>query len=146
MVKFEHPGLSFVVVVLHAPCLSKTKGSGHRPIDDIQTWWTETSTRVSKHVADALAWYLVDANAPLASTATDLFGMHHSEPMNAQGHVFEEFLHTHQLMVPSTFEAFHRGSSTTWTHSTGSTLRRDYILVSQAARSMVRSTTVLGGS
>ena len=66
-VRFEYPGFAFAVVVLHAPCLAKTEGSGHRPIEDIQIWWEETSGLIAKNVNTDLAWYLVDANAPLAT-------------------------------------------------------------------------------
>ena len=142
-VRFEYPGFAFAVVVLHAPCLAKTEGSGHRPIEDIQIWWEETSGLIAKNVNTDLAWYLVDANAPLATEHTELCGMHGAEPMNPQGRIFEAFLHEHQLTVPSTFHDFHYGPTSTWTHSSGKKLRRDYILVSSAAVPLIRSTQVL---
>ena len=63
--------------------------------------------------------------------------------MNPQGRIFEAFLHEHQLTVPSTFHDFHYGPTSTWTHSSGKKLRRDYILVSSAAVPLIRSTQVL---
>jgi hypothetical protein len=63
--------------------------------------------------------------------------------MNPQGRLFEAFLQEQQLMVPCTFQQFHSGPTTTWTHPNGHKLRRDYILVSKAAAEMVKASFVL---
>ena len=128
-VRGDHQCCSFLVCVLHAPCLGKTKGNGHRPIDDISQWWTETSDILQACSPATFQWFCVDANAPLASQESECFGTLGAEPMNAQGHLFEEFLLKHHLAVPSTFSDIHQGESWTWTHSSGSRCRRDYILV-----------------
>ena len=63
--------------------------------------------------------------------------------MNPQGRLFEAFLQEQQLMVPCTFQQFHSGPTTTWTHPNGHKLRRDYILVSKAVAEMVQASFVL---
>lgn len=35
VIRGDHSCCSFLLFVLHAPCLGKTKGNGHRPIDEI---------------------------------------------------------------------------------------------------------------
>ena len=125
VVRFENAQLSFTAVVLHAPCLRQAAGPGHRSLQDVQAWWHETAQVLRTRVHDCLAWYFVDANAPLASSTTEFFGMYGAEPMNAQGEAFENFIQEMSLHVPCTFEHFHVGSSTTWTHPSGKKLRRD---------------------
>ena len=125
----DHAACSLAVTVLHAPCLGKTKGNGHRPIDDIDQWWQETSRIFDLCSATTFHWICVDANAPLASHETDCFALAHAEASNPQGALFEDFLLRHQLAVPATFPGIHQGSSWTWTHSSGSRCRRDYVLV-----------------
>ena len=129
ILRAEHVCCSFVVVVLHAPCLSKTKGNGHRPIDDIDQWWLETSNLLDKCPPATYQWICVDANAPLASQATPCFDLAHAEPTNPQGALFEDFLLRHELAAPATFADIHHGESWSWTHSSGVRCRRDYVLV-----------------
>lgn len=125
----EHSCCSFLVVVLHAPCLGKTKGNGHRPIDDIAAWWQETSRLFEACSHTTFQWICVDANAPLASHETSCFALAHAEASNPQGALFEEFLLNHDFAVPATFPGIQVGESWTWTHSSGSRCRRDYVLV-----------------
>ena len=143
LVRFESKVLTFSLVVLHTPCLQKTKGNGHRPIDDISQWWEDTSHLCATCLRDDLVWYLIDANAPLATTATPGVGLHGAEPGNAQGSLFESFLQEHNLVVPSTFAKVHVGPHETWTHSSGKKMRRDYILTSQMAAAFSQKTWVL---
>ena len=143
VVKFEHMDVKFVFVVLHTPCLHLAQGPGHRSLEDVQTWWQHTTELLHTSVHEDLVWFLIDANAPLASGPNELCGMHGADRMNQQGYLFEEFLQDHRLLVPCTFERFHRGPTTTWTHPSGTKLRRDYVLVSPAAASMVQESFVL---
>ena len=134
----DHSCCSFMIVVLHVPCLAKTKGNGHRPIDDIEQWWQATSRILDACVATTYQWFCIDANAPLASHATDCFDLAHAEPSNPQGALFEDFLLRHSLAVPATFDSIHRGEAWTWTHSSGSRCRRDYVLVPLSLLSCVQ--------
>ena len=58
---------SFAVtfVVLHAPCRSATTTR-----EQVQAWWDETSDILRKASVSNLTWLLADANAPLATKAT----------------------------------------------------------------------------
>lgn len=132
-VRFESSALTFTVVVFHVPCLQSAQVGDHRPITRVQQWWEETGQICDRVLQDDLVWYLVDANAPLATAETISFGLMHAEPSNKQGALFEEFLLERQLVVPSTFARYHTGSSETWTHPTGKRMRRDYIMTSPAA-------------
>ena len=129
LLRADHPSCSFTVSVLHVPCLGKTKGNGHRPIDDIENWWQETSRIFDGCAPTTYHWVCIDANAPLASQATPCFDLAHAEPTNPQGTLFEDFLLRHSLAVPATFSHLHSGDSWTWTHSSGARCRRDYVLV-----------------
>ena len=142
-VRFEHSVLRFSVVVLHVPCLRRAVGPAHRSIDDLQQWWDETAQLQTQCVHDPVAWYLVDANAPLATAATSSFGLHGMEPSNPQGQLFEAFLLEQKLVVPATFGQYHSGPSTTWTHPNGHHLRRDYVLVSPDALPFVHASRVM---
>lgn len=71
---------------------------------------------------------------PVRPSSLGQFG---AERMNPQGQLFEEFLQAHQLMAPCTFEQFHVGPTFTWTHPSGARLRRDYVLASPVAATMV---------
>ena len=134
----EHSACSFLVTVLHAPCLGKTKGHGHRPLDDIAAWWNETSDIVDKCAPATYHWICIDANAPLASHETPCFALAHAESSNPQGALFEDFLLRHEFAVPATFPDIHAGESWTWTHSSGSRCRRDYVLVPVSQLSCVQ--------
>ena len=129
VIRGDHSCCSFLLFVLHAPCLGKTKGNGHRPIDDISHWWQETSEIIQACPTATFQWVCVDANAPLASQESECFGLLDAETTNPQGGVFEEFLLKHGFAVPSTFPDIHQGQSWTWTHSSGARCRRDYVLV-----------------
>ena len=142
IVKFTNQHLAFAVVVLHAPCLGKSQGQGHRPIDDVAHWWATTTTLLQRAALPELQWFLVDANAPLDDSPSQLRGKHGAEPNNATGSLFMDFLDTHQLSVPATFAHLHQGQSYTWTHSSGSHYRRDYVLTSTPAFALVQASWV----
>ena len=89
--------------------------------------------RIQKCWSPLAGSHEVDANAPLASSATDFFGLHGQEPSNEQGHLFEAFLNDLGLYAPSTMEWCHQGEHTTWVHPRGQRLCRDYILCDEEA-------------
>ena len=142
-VRLESAQLVLQFVVLHAPCLSKNKGDGQRPIDAIAAWWKETANLCCSHIHTDLVWVFADANAPLNQDFAPFTGAAGAEPMNPQGRLLGEFLSDMQLYVPTTFEHFHSGLHKTWTHSQGSKYRRDYIFTSPKAFELVQSSWVL---
>ena len=131
----RHCRLSFIV--LHVPCKIS-----HCDLEEIQTWWTQTQEVVSKADIAPLTWIFIDANAPLASHATNLFSTNGAEPTNGPGELFEAALAAFQWYAPTTMAWCHAGSHTTWTHPRGTKSRRDYVLTSEAAHSFSTQTWV----
>ena len=121
---------SFAVtfVVLHAPCRSATTTR-----EQVQAWWDETSDILRKASVSNLTWLLADANAPLATKATQHYGLWGAEESNEQGHILEHFLEENNFFAPTTMEWCHTGDHHTWSHPRGNKLRRDYIFCSKNA-------------
>ena len=143
-VRIEHEVCQLTAIVLHAPCLGKSAGDANAPIDVVKQWWSETSRIWHEVVTTGMICAFVDANATLATSATEFFQEHHADVTTAQSHIFEEFLVDHALYAPSTFAAHHVGPSFTWTHSSGRRMRLDFVLLSHSLFQMVtRSETML---
>ena len=132
----------YAFVVLHAPSLVAPTQDEPDPAASAAQWWKETSAVFTQHVQAEFQWVFVDANAPLAQGDGDLYGPHGAEPSNKAGELLEAFLMEHRLFAPATFPNLHQGQTTTWTHSTGKRSRKDYVLVSQAAFALVRSSWI----
>ena len=130
-VRLEAEGLVLQFIVLHTPCLGKSKGDGDKPIDCIASWWCETQEYIRQHVQTDLVWVMVDANSPISDLAAPFADTYGAEKMNQQGELFAKFLLECRLFAPSTFASIHVGSHDTWTHSSGKSYRRDYVLVSE---------------
>ena len=128
VVNLHHAEITMSFVVLHVPC--KTNSCS---VDQIGTWWQETLQLLHSVRLAHLTWCMIDANAPLASTATQFYELHGAEPTNPQGLLFEEALRDMQWYAPSTMAWAHAGLNTTWKHPRGSSFRRDYILCSAGA-------------
>ena len=85
---------------------------------------------------------MADANAPLSDAATALVGPLGAETTNKSSEALIEFLTEHGFAVPSTFEVYHTGQTTTWTHATGKRSRKDYIFVRKSMLPLVHSSQV----
>ena len=136
LVRLQGP-LQVYFLVAHAPCLC-----ADRPLDLVQTWWQNLEQVLSKVPTQALLLCCIDANAPLADKTTKYFDIHQAEAVNGPGHVFQDFLTTQALYVPSSF-SWHVGPGATWRHPNGQLLRRDYVAVSERVFSMVSASQVL---
>ena len=79
---------------------------------------------------------------PLASKVTKNYGSHGSEPSTDAGLAFEDYLDACDFTVPCTFDFWRSGCVTTWTHSSGAKLRRDYILVNAPLVPFVQASSV----
>ena len=79
---------------------------------------------------------------PLQIVIRSFFGMIDAEEMNPQGSVFQDFLTSHGLFVPSTLPV-HKGGSATWTHPRGHQLRRDYVLMSEFSFTICTKSSVI---
>ena len=63
-------------VVLHAPCRTP-----QCTLEEIQSWWQATIDLLQKAALAPMVWAFVDANAPLASHASERIGFAGAEPM-----------------------------------------------------------------
>eukprot|EP00435_Cladocopium_sp_Y103_P044445 s918_g12.t1 len=129
--------LDLYLVVAHAPCIT-----ADRPADQVSEWWRSFGQVLSAIPASSPMIGLIDANAPLAETECQYYGLVNAEPINAAGHIFQDFLQTHELYVPSTF-SLHQGSGATWRHPRGQLLRRDYVVVNTCAFNTVVDSCVV---
>ena len=135
-----HP---FSATVLHVPCLKVQQGGSQEARDELEKWWQETKDLVYKYVGLDFCVFFIDANAPLATRSCSHFGLHGQESSNFQGQVFESFLEEMNLAVPSTFEEFHVGRNTTWTHPRGMQYRRDYVAIPVSMKTWVTRSEVM---
>ena len=131
IVNLTHQKRDLSFVVLHVPC--KTAQCS---LDELQDWWHQTLSIIRSANLAALTWCFADANAPLASNATELYGDFGAERSNPQGVMFENALQELSWSVPSTFSWCHIGPHHTWSHPKGTKLRRDYICCSAAAHAL----------
>ena len=138
---FDHCSCAFAV--LHAPCLQKSQGDGLHPIDRLRAWWQETAELFRSLSPSTFVWVCIDANASLASQATQYFGLHDAGKTGPQTECFETFLHELELYAPSTFAHFHVGPSTTWSHPSGALHRIDYVLTNHAAFQLTKRTSTM---
>ena len=103
----------------------------------------ETKDLVHRYVGLNFCIFFIDANAPLATQECQHFGLHGQEASNFQGQLFEAFLEENHLAAPSTFEEFHVGRNTTWTHPRGMQYRRDFVVIPVSMKSWVSISEVL---
>jgi len=142
IVRAQLESICCTFIVLHAPCQGTPVPGQPTPGEKAQTWWDETSHILTKCGTTGLCWLFVDANAPLADTATDLIGPLGAEPTNAAGEALTEFLQAHRLAAPCTFAQYHLGQTQTWTHATGKRSRKDYIFIPAHMLPCVQSSCV----
>ena len=111
------------IIAAHAPCLST-----HNSSDDVAQWWHDF-TQICQDIDDGGGLVCcIDANAPLASHHTDLYGLAGAEKPNRQTGWFQAFLDKTHFSVPATLGC-HVGPQHTWIHPKGFKLRRDYGLI-----------------
>ena len=77
---------------------------------------------------------MLDANARVGSIESPAIGTAGAEIENIAGQHFHQWLHDSALFFPQTFEAFHQGDHFTWTHSSGSTSKLDFVAVDASLR------------
>ena len=143
IVLFDSKPHPFSAVVLHVPCLVCTDKGREAAVQELQDWWDQTAELINRYVQLDFCTVFIDANAPLGTHECDNFGMFGAEPGNAQGEMFETFLQDMRFMVPATFEEFHNGRHTTWTHPRGMKFRRDYIVIPLSMRTWINGSNVM---
>ena len=125
------------IVAAHAPCLGVHNGS-----DEVEQWWQNLTTLCSTIDDGSGFLCCIDANAPLASQATEFYGMCGAETPNRQTRWFQSFLGKSKLYAPATLGC-HLGDHHTWIHPKKFKLRRDFILVNKLWFSMVSKSRTL---
>eukprot|EP00435_Cladocopium_sp_Y103_P040557 s3265_g11.t1 len=122
LVKLHHPGLRLLLLVLHAPC------------DDdeaqVRAWWAQTTALIPSSLASWTWILLCDSNGRVGSAPSSTVGDHGAETENVRGALFHEWLLSHGLRLPQTFEESHSGPHFTWTHPSQGGGRIDFIGVS----------------
>lgn len=93
---------TYAFVVLHAPSLAAAPGTSD-PVEAATCWWQDTATLYTQHVKAEAQWVFIDANAPLGHGEGVHFGAHGAETPNRASELFDTFLQTQHLVVPSTF-------------------------------------------
>lgn len=105
---------------------------GHAPDnksdEETEEWWK--LLEVPSRYKSWPVFGMLDANAHVGETFSEHIGEHGaSHPDNANGRALGEWAQRHQLFLPQTFEASHRGQHWTWEHGTGKRSRIDYIAI-----------------
>ena len=100
------------VVVAHAP------HSGH-PEESRRNWWSQFHEILTRYVADAELYVLLDANATPGPTDAIHVGPR-STSSSKSTPFFRDFLETWALALPGTFSC-HQGQQATWTSPDGLT-------------------------
>lgn len=113
-----------VILVAHAPPSAQ--------VDKYRCFWDQLPSLIPSQCRDMQWLGLSDANARLGSLSSPCVGTHAPEEETEAAAYFHEFLQTQRLLLPATFEHWRRGSSSSWTHSSGSVARLDYVAVPSA--------------
>ena len=133
-VECDHPLLACDIVAIYAPQSSL-------PADTIDDWWSELSGRLqARGRKDTIV--LGDCNAKVGSIESGEIG-----PV---GWVIEDRAGTHlrhlaadrSLILPSTFEQWHKGPTATFHGPAGGATRLDYIAVPRDWQAGIRSSAV----
>ena len=134
VVRLACGGLRLILIVLHAPT------------DDdeatLSKFWTATSAAIPQAYLSWKCIVLADANSRLGSSNTEAVGDYQATTENEKGLHFHRWLLERSLFLPQTFAEHHHGEGMTWTHSTGTKARLDYVACSEALRSTQLSTWI----
>ena len=114
------PHLRCLVVAAHAP------HSGQE-LPVLEQWWQDLSAAVPVHLRQWPIVLLCDANAVVGAHTSHHIGDHQAAKEDVKAEPFENYISRSDLWLPATFESCQEGSGSTWTHSSGSTRRIDYV-------------------
>ena len=121
LVRLCHDGLRLLFLVGHAPNCPT--------FDEATQFWSKLGKAIPSSMRSWSLIVLVDANARVGSLPSNVLGPAGAEEENIAGECFHQWLFDNNLLLPQTFEQHHQGDHTTWTHSSGSTARLDYIAI-----------------
>jgi exonuclease III len=126
LVKLSHDELRLLFLVAHAP-----KGPA---FEAATAYWDQLSHAIPASMRSWPLIGLLDANARVGSMTSHAIGSHGQDHENIAGECFHQWLHDQSLFLPQMFAEYHHGDHDTWTHSSGTTARLDYIAVDQSLR------------
>lgn len=119
IVRFHHPQLSLLFIVLHAPCSDDES--------EMARWWARTSDAISPSYNSWTWVMLCDANGRVGSIPSRAIGSFGADEENMRGALFHDWMAQHCLYAPQTFSTTHIGPRSTWTHAEGKQARLDFI-------------------
>ena len=122
VVRVATKGLRLLCVVLHAP--SSTE------YNILHEWWQQTSQAIPVAYRQWRTIYFIDSNSHVGSAQSPSIGDFGASAENLAGECFHQWLLHSEAWLPQTFESCHSGPHSTWTHSTGSQARLDFVAVS----------------
>ena len=122
----------FLIVKLAAPCLRCLVIAGHAPhtgqaLTEIAAWWEKLYQHIPQHLRDWPIVLLCDANATVGAHPSQHIGDHAAAKYDPKSEPFESFIAECDLWLPSTFSYCQVGHGDTWTHTSGSARRIDYV-------------------
>lgn len=120
IVRVATPHLRCLIVAAHAPHTGQEQ-------EVIEAWWEKLYDAVPIALRSWPIILLCDANATVGAHTSRHIGDFHAGKEDPKAEPFESYLSWNDLWLPSTFEAHQQGPGATWTHSTGSMRRIDYI-------------------
>ena len=121
ILKIKLPGKTFVVIAGHAPHSS-------RPHAESVNFWKTITAHVNRACRGLPLFFLGDTNAHVGSAVSAAIGSHGAVQENGPGQTFHDWMLTHQLFAPATFEQHHTGSHATFSSIRGQHGHRlDYV-------------------
>eukprot|EP00435_Cladocopium_sp_Y103_P026725 s1573_g6.t1 len=116
-------------------CIVVTCRAPHsgRPLAEAIAFWSRVNNVLQRKAAGLPIFFCGDANAHLGEYPTDAVGTLAPDAENQAGRLFHEWLLTHSLMAPATFEHLHHGDAHHTYVSPGEqfSTRIDYVAVPQ---------------
>ena len=126
ILKVRLPGKPFVIVAGHAPHAS-------RPRAESIDYWKTITAHINRACQGLPLFFLGDANAHLGSETSAAVGAHGAACENGPGQCFHDWMLTHELFAPATFEQHHWGDHATFSSIRGQHGHRlDYICLPTA--------------
>ena len=122
VVRIATKGIRLLCVVLHAPTTTD--------YTSLHEWWQQTSQSIPKAYKSWKTLFFIDSNSHVGSAQSPAIGDFGASLENISGECFHQWLLHIEAWLPQTFAECHAGSHYTWTHSTGTQARLDFIAVS----------------
>ena len=119
IVAFDHRYLIVRVATPYLRCLIVAAHAPHTGHDDnvIKEWWSKLQEAIPATLSEWPIILLSDANATVGTSTSKHVG----------DFQFEAFICQHDLWLPATFAECQLGQGATWTHTSGSSRRIDYV-------------------